>query len=167
MVKEHKKHLRVVAQTYPWVWSEAFVLDNVVDLWKAQQQVDLYNVDAPSELLRQTIIHRWNQLEKPRRRGVHFPWWVYIYLRERMMADTVKQIIPRYREPDTLALVAMQKFHWLHVQFLLTQPSKQKIFTYYFAAFPNVFMHTLNKKVEGIGNPVLLKYWRTVSDFVE
>jgi len=164
-VKERKQMLRNVARTYPWVWSEALLLDNVATLWESGHHLDLYDADAPSELLRETINNGWNRIQRPRRRGVHFPWWVYIYLRERMMANNITKIVARDTSRKSTALVAMQKFHWLHVQFLLSHPAKSGIFRYYFGAFSGVSLRNINRTVYSVGNPVLQKYWDRVSDF--
>jgi hypothetical protein len=164
-VKHRTEKLNKVAHTYPWVLSEACLLKNVVALWESGHRIDLYDVDAPSELLRETIKNGWNKIKEPRRRGVHFPWWVYIYLRERMMANNLKEISERYVDSTVTVLVAMQKFHWLHVQYIRTDPAKSDIFKYYFGAFSGVAQDNINAKVKSIGNPSIEKYWDRVSDF--
>jgi hypothetical protein len=156
--------LRKVSKTYPWVASDIVVYDNIVRLWREGHDVKLYNVDGPSDLLHETIHHGWNRTSRPRRRGVHFLWWVYIYLRERPMADNVIQATKEIPH-DATVLVFLEKFHWLHVQFLLTKPSKKDIFSYYFEAFGGTTT-TLNKRVYNCGNKTLVKYWRKYSDFV-
>jgi hypothetical protein len=164
-VRKHQTMLQKAAREAPWVVSDIEVYENIKTLWREGHDVKLYHIDAPSELLRETILHGWNNIERPRRRGVHFPWWVYIYLRERIMANTVERIFKNKRDKDQVVLAFVQKFHWQHVQFLLTHPTKRAVFDYYFGAFDGLTEATISSKVTQVNNPILLKYWQKVSDF--
>jgi hypothetical protein len=163
LVHQYQAMLRKVSKTYPWVASDIVVYDNIVRLWRDGHEVKLYNMDGPSDLLHETIRHGWNMTSRPRRRGVHFLWWVYIYLRERAMADNLADVTTKL-PPDAVVLVFLEKFHWLHVQFLLDKPSRKEIFDYYFKAFEDT-PHALSVRVHACGNKSLVKYWSEYSDF--
>ena len=163
LVYAHQNKLRKVAKSFPWTASDIGVYDNILQLWSEGHDVKLYHIDGPSELLQETINRGWNKTAEPRRRGTHFPWWVYIYLRERIMTNNLERIMPVLPTNATV-LIFLQKFHWLHLHYLIQNPPKRKIFQYYFDKF-NVTPLTINRQVENIHNPVLTKYWKQYSDF--
>jgi len=101
-VMKHQAMLRRVSKNYPWVGSDIAVYDSIIKLWKEGHGVKLFHVDAASELLRETIENNWNLTNLPRRRGVHFAWWVYIYLRERTMANNLLKILPKLPKEGTV-----------------------------------------------------------------
>lgn len=155
------QHRRAIAKKYKWVLSDIATYQNTITLVRRGHKVGMYNVDAPRELLQQTILHGWNRIEKPRRRGVHLLWWVYIYLRERMMADNIAPLL----KGNKTALMFLQKFHWLNVKFLLSRPTKDNIWHYYFGRFTAIDRSTLSTIIKE-KNSVLYHYWVRHSDFV-
>lgn len=162
IIKIKVSNLKKVAKEYSWVESDIKVFENAFNLALSGQDLKMYNIDAPSELLQQTIINKWNLIDKPRRRGVHLLWWVYIFLRERIMTENIRPLLKENKNKSIL--VFLQKFHWLNVQFQLSNPSKDKLWDYYFGKFENV----KRKDVANIlkkDNDVLYKYWIKYSGF--
>ena len=149
-------NLKKVAKINKWVESDIKVFENVYELIKSGHDIKLYNVDGPSELLQQTIINKWNLIDKPRRRGNHFLWWTYIYLREKMMTDNIRPILKENK--NKTILIAMQKFHWLNVKFQLSNPSKDELWNYYFGKFKNINKKEVANKLKK-ENEILYKYW--------
>lgn len=162
IVKGEIKKLQKVSREVPWAASDIAVYENAHKLFKLGHRVKIYNVDAPSELLRETIKNKWNLMEKPRRRGSHLLWWVYIYLRERIMSRNMRPLII---DKNKTVLIFLQKFHWLNVSFLLSNPSKNDIWDYYFGRFENINKKNI-KEILKDKNEVLYKYWMRNSDFV-
>lgn len=80
-------------------------------------------------------------------------WWVHIYLRERLMAKP-------------MVMVYLESFHWKHVKFLLSEPSQQEVWEYYFGRFPEVDQASIADRIKAL-NPVFYKYWHEYSDFEE
>jgi len=161
-VRKHQQMLRRVARRYPWVASDVAVYDEVVKLWHEDHNVQLFSVDGPRELLRESIKNEWGNISRPRKRGVHLPWWVYIYLRERIMTSNIEKALATLPH-DATVLVFLQKFHWLNAQFLLTKPSNKQIYQYYFAAFDTP-QRSLEKRIISLNNAILLRYWKKYSD---
>lgn len=169
-IKEQESKLRKVARSlkkvskkYPWVISDIKMYENTLELLKRGHKIRMYNIDAPSDLLQETIINKWNLMEKPRRRGSHLLWWSYIYLRERMMSKNMQPLIND--EGDKTVLVFMQKFHWLNVKFLLSNPTKDEIWEYYFGRFKNIDRQNISEILKE-KNKILYKYWLRHSDFL-
>ncbi len=164
-LKKHYKMLKEVSKKYPWVISDIQTYKNIEKLWKEGHDVKLYSIDAPSELLKIGInLNNDIKPPKPKRRGTNFNWWVRIYLRERIMSNYMMKILPKYKKENT-ALVFLQSFHWRNVKFLLSKPSKQQIYKYYFGSFKSLNLGNLNEHVLETNNPILTKYWKKVSDF--
>jgi len=164
-VKQYQKMLLKVSKKYRWVKSDILVFDNIVKLWKSGHDVKLYNVDGPSGLLKITIDNGWNRLDLPKRRGVHFGWWVYIYLREKVMSDNISKIIKKL-PVDTVVLVFLQKFHWLNVKYQLQNKNKKDIFKYYFGKFKGVSISNINKTVDERCPKKLIKFWNKYSKLI-
>lgn len=161
-LKKITKSLQKVSKKYPWVVSDISVYKNAIELLKNGHRVRIYNVDAPSELLKETIINKWNMMERPRRRGSHLLWWIYIYLRERIMTRNIQPLLKGDRQT---ALMFLQKFHWLNVKFLLSNPTKDDIWRYYFGKFKNINKQNVSEIIKE-KNKVLYKYWLRHSDFI-
>ena len=161
-LEEICKSLRKTAKKYPWHMSDVYVYENIQKLWQSGHDVKNYNVDAPSELLKQTLIHKWNQIDGPHRRGTHLIWWVYIYLREVIMTKYVLEILKKNENNKKITvLVLMQKFHWKNVQFQLSHTSKDDIWKYYFGKFKNLKPKDIEELIKK-ENSVLYKYWNKI-----
>jgi hypothetical protein len=160
-LKELNVSLRKISKKYPWVMSDIKTLENVIELSKTGHKTKIYYVDSPRELLRETIINKWNLIDKPRHRGVHLLWWVYIYLREKIMSQNIE---PLLKNKNQSVLMFIQKFHWLNVKFLLSKPTKNEIWKYYFGRFKNVNKKNISETIK-LKNKVLYKYWNEISDF--
>jgi hypothetical protein len=161
-LRERISYLKEVAKKVPWAASDIHVYENAIKLIENGYKIRMYHVDGPHELLLQTILNKWDLIEKPRQKGRHILWWTYIYLRERIMANNIK---PLLKNKDQKILIFMQKFHWLHVNFLLSEPSKDMIWGYYFGKFENVTRKNISEILK-TRNKVLHKFWLKYSDFV-
>ena len=162
ILKTKISNLKKVSEKYPWFESDIKVFKNAYDLAKSGHELKMYSVDGPSELLQQTIVNKWNLMNKPRVRGSVFLWWVYIYLREKIMTENIRPILKDNK--DKSILIFLQKFHWLNVQFQLSNPSKDKLWNYYFGKFEKI----KRKDVANIlkkDNDILYKYWIKYSEF--
>lgn len=161
-----QKRLKTYAENYPWIVSDIHIYDNIKKLWDEGHDVKLFNVDGPSELLR-VGLKKFSSANtaKPERRGTNLMWWVRIYLREKIMARNIKQILERKTlKKDAVVLIFLQSFHWRNVQFLLANPAKQMIWKYYFGTFKKITPKTVGKLVKS-GNRILYQYWKKFSDF--
>jgi hypothetical protein len=156
-------NLKKVSKEFPWVASDITLFENVFELSKSGHPIKIYSVDAPSQLLKETIINKWNLMNKPRKRGSMFLWWVYIYLREKIMADNLRVIFKDVKK-DTSILIFLQKFHWLNVKFQLSNPTKESLWNYYFGKFKKIKRSDVVNILK-INNPVLYEYWMKHSDF--
>tara|TARA_Y100000310_G_scaffold339306_1_gene431607 strand:+ start:810 stop:1478 length:669 start_codon:yes stop_codon:yes gene_type:complete len=163
-ILKHKKMLRHVSKKIPWVLSDVHVFNNIVKLWKEGHDIRLYNVDAPYELLKVDLNLDIKWSPNPYRRGTHFGWWVRIYLREKIMTKNVNKIFSQIENKDSIILIFLQKFHWRNVRFLMQNESQDKIYEYYFGAFKNININTINERVKK-ENKILYKYWKSLSDF--
>lgn len=158
-LKKINTSLKHTAKKYPWHLSCIYVNENIQKLWESGHDVKIYNIDAPSELLQQTLINKWNQIDGPHRRGTHLIWWAYIYLRELIMAKYISKILTKNKNKKGLVvLILMQKFHWRNVQFQLSN-KKNNIWKYYFGKFKDLSPKDVEKMVKK-ENSVLYKYWK-------
>ncbi len=160
------RELKKTGKEYPWVNSEVYTFTNIKKLWDEGHDIKIYPIDGPSELLR-VDLKKFSKAYNPRpeRRGTQFAWWVRIYLREKIMTQAVKKILggaEGKREGVILAFV--QKFHWKNVQFQLSNPTQEEMYTYYFGAFKEMNPQNIGIKVKET-NPILYKYWKKYSDF--
>ncbi len=151
-----------ILKIHPWVKADQFVWENINELWNKNHQVLLYRVDAPSELTREWLdvwMGSYPCIEK------NWIWWVKIYLREKIMAKNIKYILNNYKEKNNPnILIFLQSFHWEHVRFLLTNPTKNEIWKYYFGNFREINKKNIGNKIKKI-NKVFYKYWNEISDF--
>jgi hypothetical protein len=162
VIKDIIDNLKHISKNNKWVLSDIKTYENTIKLLKGGHKIKMYNIDGPSELLTQTIINKWNLIEKPRHKGRNILWWVYIYLRERIMANNIKPLI---KGDNQMVLSFMQKFHWIHVKFLLSNPTKDEIWKYYFGEFKNIKKSNIVEILK-TRNKILYKYWLKYSDFV-
>ena len=153
-------HLQEVAKKDPWVLSDIKMFENAIEVLKTGHKIRIYDVDAPCELLKESRINKWSLLKnKPERRGVNLIWWVYIYLRERTMS---KNIAPLFKNKDQSVLVFIQKFHWLNIKFLLSNPKEKEIWNYYFGRFKDLTPAKITSILKR-ENPILYQYWKKYS----
>ncbi len=163
-VEKYKAMLRKVAKKAPWVLSDVYLYDNIIKLWKEGHDIKLYNVDAPSELLKVSLSFGENWDPKPEHRGTHFSWWVRIYLREKIMTKNIQLILKQNKNSDLVVLDFLQKFHSKNVKFLMTNPAKKEVYKYYFGRFKDMSIKTIGGRVK-VENKVLYRYWRRLADF--
>jgi hypothetical protein len=165
-VREYQKMLRRVAKKYPWVASDIEVYKNIETLWKQGHDIKLYHVDGPPELLQlnmdATAGQKWDP--RPYRRGTHLSWWIYIYLRDKIMTTHIRKIFLKHKSENPTILIFLQKFHWINVKFQMTNPSKKELWRFYFGAFKNLTPKTLTEKMRR-ENKLMYKYWKKIGDF--
>lgn len=148
----------------PWVVADTAMWRNVAQLWSEGHQVLAYPTDGPSELTsewREVWDHMYPQATK------NWVWWVRIYLRERLMANHVRYVLNKHSDmAKPMVMVYLESFHWKHVKFLLSEPSQQEIWEYYFGRFPEVDQSSIANRIKAL-NPMFYKYWQEYSDFVK
>lgn len=142
----------------PWARSDKYMWANISKLWKEKHNALVYAVDGPYDLVNKANIYPCN--EKYPNKTTNLFWWIRIYLREYFMADNIKAALQNYKaEENPTILVFLQKFHWEHVEFLLSNPHQSKIWNFYFGRFrdldPSEISSILKKE-----NPILYKYWK-------
>lgn len=154
--------LRIAAKKFKYALSDICTWENIAALWKKGNDIKLYNVDAPQELRSEAFAEKEYIYPSALK---HWEWWVPIYLRERIMANHLKTILENYRSKERpVILIFLQSFHWQHVRFLLTNPSRAEIWKYYFGRFPKIRRDTIKLKIKKL-NRVYYKYWQRYSDF--
>ena len=153
-----------VLRKHPWAAADTQMWQNVAQLWSEGHQVLAYPTDAPSELTSEWW-EVWNHMYPAATKN--WVWWVPIYLRERLMANHIRYIMDRHADlPKPMVLVFLQRFHWIHVQFLLNDPDENEIWEYYFGRFNNeVDKASIARRIQAL-NPVFYKYWQQFSDFI-
>ncbi len=159
-LKNIEKNLRSIAKVTPWVLSDVYTYRNIFSLWKTGHQILLFDVDAPSDLLREGFNPETHKA-RPERRGAHLLWWVRIYIREVVMARSIEAILKKVENKNQTVLVFIEKFHWINVQFLLTHPTQKEIWRYYFGGFRGLTRRSLEEQIKR-ENKVFWKYWKKV-----
>ena len=138
------------------------LFDNISKLWKTGHEVLLYPVDAPRELTAENYSVWKNMYPSAMKNWL---WWVRIYLREKIMAENIERALKKYNHKDgPKVLVLLQSFHWRHVKFLMKDPSKKKIWKYYFGSFKEITPRTIGDTIRK-ENKIFYKYWKKYADF--
>lgn len=162
LLKKQRRSLEESQKIMPWIKSDIVMWENLGKLWKQGHQVLVFNVDASSKLTNE-LYRDWKKMY-PRVKK-NWLWWVKIYLRERIMANNIQWALKNYKEKtNPTILVFLQSFHWNHVKFLLKNPSKDKIWDYYFGKFSEVNRVNIEGKIKEL-NKVFYKYWIRFADF--
>jgi hypothetical protein len=142
--------------------SDIRLFDNIMALWKTGHNVLIYNVDAPNEL-RAEFFEVWKYMYPSALKN--WLWWIRIYLREKYMVKNIQWILEKNKNKDSLTVaIFLQGWHWKHVKFLLSDPTKNEIWKYYFSKFKEVNEKNITEKVKK-ENKVFYKYWLKMSDF--
>lgn len=144
-IEKLKQNYKIASKKYPWLKSEYKIFDSIEKLWNNRKNVHLFEIDAPVELTK----------AGEGTKGLSNLIWNY--LREKYMVENIKKIKSKY--PDKTLLLFCHNFHWKNIQFLLKNPSKEKIKNYYF------IKNRINKSFKEIEselkkNQVLYKYWK-------
>lgn len=164
-VEQIKSRLRREAKRIPHASSDILVWDNIAALWRAGHDTLLFNVDAPRDLRREGFVNDGIVPLFRARRSREF--WTKQYVRETIMARHIERIIGKYsyskRKQLTVA-VFLQSFHWRHVRFLLTHPSKERIWRYYFGRFPTLTPDEVARELKS-EYPILRRYWKKYAVF--
>ena len=142
--------------------SDARLFDNVVKLWKTGHDVLLYNIDGPSELRRE-FFEVWKYMYPSALKN--WLWWVRIYLREKYMTKNLKWVLEKNKDKESVTIaIFLQGWHWRHIKFLLSNPSRKEVWKYYFSRFKEVDEKDIGEKIKK-ENKVFYKYWLRMSDF--
>lgn len=158
-----KEFSEKILKANPWVAADTIMWREVVKAWNQGKQIYAYPTDGPYELIsewREVWDHMYPQ-------AIHnWVWWVPIYLRERLMANHISWILHKHAEINKPVInVYLQSFHWKHVQFLLSDPTKNEIWNYYFGKFKSEISQKEMPITLKRLNPVFYKYWQKYSDF--
>jgi len=157
-----QKSLKKVSRKFGYALSNIKTCENIKQLWRNDHNVLLYNVDGPRDL-RTEFFEAWEHMYPCAAKN--WLWWVRIYIRERIMANHIQLILKKYKiKNDPKILIFLQNFHWRHVKFLLTNPSKEKIWKYYFSKFSEITPRAISERIKR-NNKLFYKYWGKISDF--
>lgn len=164
LVKNYQKQLKKVAKI-PGLGdalSDVPLWENIMKLWKENNNVLVYNIDGPHDL-RKEFFEVWKYMYPCALKN--WLWWVRIYLREKYMAQNMKWVLEKNKKMDKATIaIFLQSWHWRHVKFLMTNPSKKQIWDYYFGRFKEVTPKNITAKIKKL-NKVFYKHWQKVSDF--
>lgn len=158
-VDEIIKKLKISARKFPYAASDIAVWENIKMLWAEGVNTQIYNVDAPERMRREYFLFK-----NPGYPAVRKDWffWVYLYLRDAHMAKNIRRVLDACSgKKDPTILIFLQSIHWKHVQFLLTNPSREKIWKYYFGNFPNIKPGAIECKIKE-RSKILGEYWKRV-----
>lgn len=153
------KKLKVSAKKYPYAVSDIAVWENIKTVWKEGTNTQIYNVDSPDQIRREYL-----SLEKSDYPAVRKDWlfWAYLYMRDTDMAKNIKRSLETYSgKRNPTILIFLQSIHWDNVQFLLTNPSKKKVWKYYFGKFPKVSPRTIERQLKE-RSKVLSSYYKKI-----
>ncbi len=157
-----KEFSQKVLKIHPWARADTVMWKNIASLWKKGHQVLVYSVDAPSELTGEWL-EVWQHMYPSALNN--WIWWVKIYLREKIMLQNIQWVLSNYqKKKDPKILIFLQSFHWQHVRFLMSYPSNNEIWHYYFGNFSEIDTGNIGPKLKKI-NKVFYKYWKQISDF--
>lgn len=164
LVQKYKKEL-IINSKKPGngdALSDIRLFDNIMTLWKKGHNVLLYNVDGPDDLRRE-FFEVWKYMYPS---SIHnWLWWIRIYLREKYMSKNIQWILNKNKDKKNIVIaIFLQSWHWKHVKFLLSNPSKNEIWKYYFSRFKEVNKKNIAEKIRK-ENKVFYKYWVKMSDF--
>ena len=82
------------------------------------------------------------------------------------MAHNIKISLDDYHtKKNPTVLVFLQSIHWDHAQFLMGNPSKEKVWKYYFGKSKNIKPTKEIEKDIKIRSTVLNYYWKKVQKF--
>lgn len=158
ITKSVKKFSKEIVKTSPWAKSDLIMWKNVEYLWKKGLKTKVYAIDGPGELNSEFMLAWHNTYPCATK---NWFWWIRIYLRERYMAKYILDALNEYQEgKNPTVLVFLQNFHWNHVKFLLTKPSKEKIWKYYFKKFEKEVSPRTIPKILKKESKVFYKYWQ-------
>lgn len=157
-----QNEMRKVSKTFGYAKSNILMWDNIMKLWREGHNVRVFNTDAPDDL-RKEFFEVWKNMWPAEKKN--WLWWVRIHLRERYMERNIRWALNQYHlSKRPVALVQFGGFHWRHVKFLLTNPSKKEIWNYYFSKFPELTSENIAQKIKK-ENKLFYRYWRLISGF--
>lgn len=157
-----QKDSRSASHEFGYAKSNILMWDNIMKLWREGCQLLVFNADGPDEL-RNEFFEVWKNMYPCAKKN--WLWWVRIYLRERYMERNIRWALNHYRfQRQPVSLVQFGGFHWRHIKFLLGNPSKKKIWEYYFGKFSEVTQATIAEKIKK-ENKLFYRYWRKISGF--
>ena len=153
------KFSKELLRIHPWIVSDQMLWKNITNLWQVGHEIKLYEIDGPTKLTSQCLALWRNAYPNITK---NYLWWSKIYLREVLMAKNMEWVLKNYtlKENPTI-LAAVQSFHWKHVMFLLTNPTKEEIWKYYFGQFdvtPQIIADEWKKE-----NQIMYQYWNKIS----
>lgn len=138
--------------------SDLIMWKNIEYLWRKKIKTKVYAIDGPGELTGQFDLAWHNTYPCAAK---NWFWWVKIYLRERLMAKHIEEALNSYEEgKNPTVLVFLQSFHWQHVKFLLTRPSKEKIWRHYFGKFEKEVSPRTIPKILKKESKIFYQYWQ-------
>ena len=81
------------------------------------------------------------------------------------MTKNIKWVLEKHKDRKKMKIaIFIESFHWIHVKFLLKNPSKKRIWEYYFKRFQDINIKNISQKIKQ-QNKIFYKYWEKISDF--
>ncbi len=154
-----KRNLLREARRFPYALSDVYVWDAIQNLWEEGRNTLVFNVDRPEDV-RRAYFKRHGRVSYARAKR-HWWFWAYLLVRESEMARHIKQVVELRGRRNIIAVVLLQSIHWNHVQFLMRNPSKKKIWDYYFGRFPDLTPAKLSALLR-THEQTLFRYWQVV-----
>lgn len=143
--------------------SQVRMWENVMKLWREDHNVLVYYIDGP-RALRKEFFEVWKYMYPSALKN--WLWWVRIYLREKYMAKNMEWVLEKNKNRGNITIAMfVQNWHWRHVKFLMSNPSKKQIWEYYFKRFKEVTPKNISNKIKKL-NKVFYGFWNENSDFV-
>lgn len=162
-INEIIKEAKIAAKEFPYAEGDIFIWKNINKLWDEGINTQIYNVDSPQRM-RAEGFYLFNKPISEGYPGVRKDWlfWAYLYLRDSYMANNIRSVLKTYSlKPDPTICIFIESIHWQHIQFLLENPSKEKIWKYYFSRFPGIKPNTLQRKIRE-RSKIIAEYWEKV-----
>jgi hypothetical protein len=156
-VARRKRSLKAMARRFPYALSDIRVWENIENLWRDGHNVLLFNIDGPDDLRRAYFeLAHGRTYDEQRKQPI---FWVHCYLRETIMAGHIRHILKNYKAKENPVIaVFLQSIHWHHVQFLLKDPSRKKIWDYYFGRFAKMNPRNIGAEIKK-QSAVHYRYW--------
>jgi hypothetical protein len=83
------------------------------------------------------------------------------------MANKIKIILNQYKDKkNPTILIFLQSFHWKHVKFLLSNPSKYSIWKFYFGRFKKLNNKNIRIFINA-ENKILSRHWNSSINFLK
>jgi len=152
-------YLKRNSKKYPQSQADLKIWENIYNLWREGKNTLVYNIDAPDEIRD----YHFNKNQKYNTVRNQWYFWVYLFIREMNMAKHMRPILEKIKSNQKVTIaIFLELNHWKHVKFLLSNPSRQQVWDYYFKRFPELSPKSIDENVKKF-DKMYYKYWKKVS----